>query len=104
VKLVENREGVARRAILVDMLAPAQPLIVHRIPCAPPRGARAPPRATFRANGTTSSREREPRGSSKKRKQSLRCLSVGIYAGLFGARQTRSAYLPTGDETCSHAL
>lgn len=25
----ENREGVARRATLVDMLAPAQPLIIH---------------------------------------------------------------------------
>jgi len=38
------------------------------------------------------------------KKGSSPLLPVGICARLFGACQTRSAYLPTGDETCFYVL
>lgn len=71
----ENREGVARRATLVDMPAPAQPLIIYQAPRASLVGL---PRTTHRGRVRFRTRRMARVGGSEKKEATLACLLVFV--------------------------
>lgn len=85
----ENREGVARRAILVDMPAPAQPLIIYQAPRVS-RGAT--PHSPSRDAYDSVREEWRRQGGNKKKEATLTCLLVFV--------RDRSVHVKHGPRTC----